>query len=119
MATNTGTKRKRKNRRGQKMNRRINLFMAMVALFCSTAKEAAGQPLTVTPANPNIAVGQTQQFTTPDVSSPADVAAGDYHVCVLLQSGEVRCAGNNSAGQLGDGTQTDSSSPVAVLQLTQ
>jgi alpha-tubulin suppressor-like RCC1 family protein len=71
------------------------------------------------PANPNIFAGQTQQFTTPEVSNAADVVAGDYHACVLLQNGEARCSGNNSAGQLGDGTATDSSTPVPVFQIAQ
>src|SRR5580765_8249814 len=95
------------------------MLAVVVTIFIATAKEAAAQAIAVTPANPTIAVGQTQQFTVPDASTPADVVAGDYHNCILLQNGEARCSVNNSQGQLGNGTMTDSSTPVPVLQMVQ
>jgi alpha-tubulin suppressor-like RCC1 family protein len=42
------------------------------------------------------------------------VAAGSGHTCALLRSGRVRCWGNNTDGQLGDGTRDDRLRPVAV-----
>ena len=45
------------------------------------------------------------------------IAAGYNHNCAVLASGEARCWGWNAAGQLGDGTKTDSATPVAVASL--
>lgn len=35
--------------------------------------------------------------------APLQVAAGDVHTCVLLQSGTIQCAGRNAEGELGTG----------------
>jgi len=42
-----------------------------------------------------------------DLTGVAALSIGTFHVCLIMQlNGEVRCLGNNSAGQLGDGTTT-------------
>jgi alpha-tubulin suppressor-like RCC1 family protein len=42
------------------------------------------------------------------------IAAGSDFACAVLQSGGVDCWGDNSGGQLGDGTFTSSTVPVSV-----
>lgn len=42
---------------------------------------------------------------------------GGYHTCIVTESGEVRCWGNNSHGQLGDGSLLNADAPVVVSDL--
>ncbi len=55
------------------------------------------------------------------LASPAsgvvDVATGESHSCVLMADGGLRCWGDNRYGQLGDGSTTLSTTPVAVQHL--
>lgn len=71
--------------------------------------------------------GQLGDGTTDERLTPAPVvglpngvtslAAGGQHTCARLQSGAVFCWGANSSGQLGNGGNTASSTPVAVSGL--
>lgn len=45
------------------------------------------------------------------------LATGWYHTCAVVRDGRVQCWGQNASGQLGDGTQQDSISPVKVADL--
>ena len=51
-------------------------------------------------------------------SGVASVAVGDSTACAVLTSGALKCWGFNFHGQLGDGTTTDSLTPVQVSGLT-
>jgi hypothetical protein len=45
------------------------------------------------------------------------IMAGGVHTCALLPSGTVECWGRNFYGQLGNGTNTNSSIPVEASEL--
>jgi len=72
--------------------------------------------------------GSEVNRTTP-VSVPAlsggitggvtSIVAGSYHVCVIIASqAPLRCWGHNLYGELGDGSQTNSTTPVSSKWLT-
>jgi alpha-tubulin suppressor-like RCC1 family protein len=72
------------------------------------------------------AYGQLGNGSTTTVSPPQGpvhglsytataVAAGANHTCSVLSNGSTACWGNNSYGQLGNGTPTSSTTPVTVV----
>jgi alpha-tubulin suppressor-like RCC1 family protein len=54
----------------------------------------------------------------PDLGPVKAVALGESHTCAVLTDGTAECWGQNGSGQLGDGTTTDSLTPVPVFGLS-
>jgi alpha-tubulin suppressor-like RCC1 family protein len=100
---------------------RVLATVALSALGL-TAVSFAGPP-SVSPVNPAINPGQTEQFVAVSGSpmplqETREVVNGSFHTCALLLDGTVRCWGHNGVGQLGNGTTTDSDVPVMVSGLS-
>ena len=73
------------------------------------------------------AQGQLGDGTIEDKHTPVSVinlrapakaiAAGSSHTCALLEDGRIQCWGQNTFGQLGNGTFQDKKQPVEVVDL--
>jgi alpha-tubulin suppressor-like RCC1 family protein len=95
------------------------LASGLIALAMTSGYPAAQAPsITVSPSNPTILVGQTQQFTATGVPAPSTIAGGGYHTCLVMTDQSMRCFGENNWGQLGNGGFVNASTPVAVSGLT-
>jgi alpha-tubulin suppressor-like RCC1 family protein len=80
--------------------------------------------ITVWPPNPTIYLGQTENFaalsgdgTTFAFGDASAISTSGYFDCALLSNGTVQCWGRNGYGGLGNGTTTDSNTPVMVSGL--
>ncbi|MBI3802582.1 MAG: IPT/TIG domain-containing protein [Nitrospirae bacterium] len=78
--------------------------------------------ITLAPEQPTLRAGQTASFAATGFFkngasqrlSLATLAAGVGHTCAVLSEGTVRCWGENSFGQLGNGSTAPSSVPTRV-----
>jgi alpha-tubulin suppressor-like RCC1 family protein len=58
--------------------------------------------------------GTAQPVAVSHLTGATAFTTGAYHTCAILADSTVRCWGRNGQGQLGDGTVTNSSTPVQV-----
>jgi alpha-tubulin suppressor-like RCC1 family protein len=70
-----------------------------------------------------VGVGATSELeATPQMvtlgAAVGPIAAGEGFTCVVIAGGTVKCWGEGSSGQLGDGLESDSLTPVEVTGLT-
>jgi alpha-tubulin suppressor-like RCC1 family protein/serine protease inhibitor ecotin len=70
---------------------------------------------TVTPGLVATAASANPSLVTATATA---ISAGGEHTCALLTGGSVRCWGWNSYGELGNGTTTNNSTPVAVSDIS-
>jgi len=84
----------------------ITPSITVIATLSTTPSFERFQPTTISTSTSNTI---DQQITM--------ITAGYAHTCALEASGNVKCWGSNESGQLGDGTQNSSNSPVKVIDL--
>ncbi|HMD33900.1 MAG TPA: Ig-like domain-containing protein [Vicinamibacterales bacterium] len=85
--------------------RKLQMFvLATIALTLTT--HAQGGSITITPANPTLLVGQSVTLTPTGAVAPTAITAGSGHTCVLYSDQSLRCTGQNSQGQVGNGGWT-------------
>src|SRR5713226_1528776 len=79
-------------------------------------------PTTVAAALALVALLAMVRSGAPTAANPLDgvalVAAGGDHTCALSQAGGVECWGDNTYGELGDGTTLSRLKPAPVLHLS-
>jgi len=82
----------------------VSLSSATPYYYCAIAENSSGK-----------SGGSVVSFTTSSTSKSADkISVGSSHACAVLSDGTVNCWGYNAYGQLGDGTTTNRTTPVAV-----
>jgi hypothetical protein len=71
--------------------------------------------LGIPPGQPSV---HPTPVTVPGITTATQVAVGRNHTCAVLTDGTVRCWGDGTSGQLGNGSTVSSSTPVQVSGIT-
>jgi len=88
-------------------------FAVFAAVAFTLTPRVDGASISLTPASPTLLVGQTMQLTANGAVVPTAIAAGG-HTCVLYTDQSIRCTGQNSQGQVGNGTFTNVFEPAVA-----
>lgn len=84
------------------------------AVFPDLQVTEAGSAYQLVARSGRLTEATSETFDVHTVFTSASVASGEDHTCALTDDGTAYCWGANAFGQLGDGTRTDRSTPVAV-----
>ncbi|MDW8145001.1 MAG: hypothetical protein RMJ48_01685 [Roseiflexaceae bacterium] len=102
----------------------ILLIVLVCASFATPSALPVSAPLAAAAPAPTAAesdeppVTAPQNSATPQAVRYTQITLGDGHYCALTHTGAVYCWGSNSHGQLGDGTRTDTATPIQVHGLS-
>ncbi len=88
--------------------RNISVALAIVVVI------AIGVTAVVTTSGDNNSARSGSTYTPGDPLAWTAVEGGGAHTCALVNSGQVKCWGQNTYGQLGNWSNTDSYTPVLV-----
>lgn len=89
------------------MLRIVRILLAAPVLWLAACQDAES-PIAPEAPSPTLYAAGGPPFVSESVTT------GEAHACALTASGQAYCWGANWAGQLGDGSTTGSSTPVAV-----
>lgn len=97
----------------------LALSSAGVLTGTPKTKNTAGTNFTISAAYKNASGQQVYNLVVNGVALQVkQINAGYYHSCAVTTAGAAVCWGSNWSGQLGNGTKTDSNTPVAVTGLS-
>ena len=94
------------------------IIIFVISIFLPTSSKETANASSLSIVNGNKMAAINLPAADPIAATAAMISAGGSHTCALTASGGVKCWGYNGQGQLGDGTTTDRSTPVDVVDLT-